>query len=315
MARLAVFGPGRRRGGPRSGALRPVACHALRSCLHRVACGDGRDPRPGRCVHWIGGCRVLRADAPLDRRALPGRCRTPRLDGALRAGALRRRSRAFLGRSRGGLAVRSFEHPSPARWLFAPLLTLAEAARGTVLTGFPWAFPGHALIDTPWLLLSAVTGAHGLDVAGGRDRRRFGPFAFLRPTRLADRRGGAGALFCPLRCPASPPRRRRPTRRSYADPTQRAAAPEMAAGHDPRLLAAGPGPDRARPDPELGAPDLVVWPETSLPVLLDRSDAARVQLGVASAGAPVLIGAQRVEGLPRATPSRWSMGAARCDRL
>jgi apolipoprotein N-acyltransferase len=33
-----------------------------------------------------------------------------------------------------------------------------------------------------------------------------------------------------------------------------------------------------------------------LPVLLDRSDAARVQLGVASAGAPVLIGAQRVEG-------------------
>jgi apolipoprotein N-acyltransferase len=50
------------------------------------------------------------------------------------------------------------------------------------------------------------------------------------------------------------------------------------------------------PDPELGAPDLVVWPETSLPVLLDRSDAARLQLSVASAGAPVLIGAQRVEG-------------------
>jgi apolipoprotein N-acyltransferase len=33
-----------------------------------------------------------------------------------------------------------------------------------------------------------------------------------------------------------------------------------------------------------------------LPVLLDRSDAARLQLSVASAGAPVLIGAQRVEG-------------------
>jgi apolipoprotein N-acyltransferase len=49
------------------------------------------------------------------------------------------------------------------------------------------------------------------------------------------------------------------------------------------------------PDPALGPPDLVVWPETSLPVLLERSDAARVQLTVASAGSPVLIGAQRVE--------------------
>src|SRR6056297_3703488 len=50
------------------------------------------------------------------------------------------------------------------------------------------------------------------------------------------------------------------------------------------------------PDPDLGPPDLIVWPETSLPVLLERSDAARVQLSVAAGGAPVLIGAQRVEG-------------------
>ncbi|MFW5654397.1 MAG: apolipoprotein N-acyltransferase, partial [Roseicyclus sp.] len=45
----------------------------------------------------------------------------------------------------------------------------------------------------------------------------------------------------------------------------------------------------------LGPPDLVIWPETSLPVLLERSDAARAQLSAAAGPAPVLIGAQRVE--------------------
>jgi apolipoprotein N-acyltransferase len=71
------------------------------------------------------------------------------------------------------------------------------------------------------------------------------------------------------------------------DPAERAAAPEMAAGHDPRLLATRARPDRGAPDPELGAPDLVIWPETSLPVLLDRSDASRVQLSVAAGDAPM----------------------------
>jgi apolipoprotein N-acyltransferase len=51
----------------------------------------------------------------------------------------------------------------------------------------------------------------------------------------------------------------------------------------------------AAPSDALGPPDLVIWPETSLPVLLGRSDAARAQLSAAAGTAPVLIGAQRVE--------------------
>ena len=41
-------------------------------------------------------------------------------------------------------------------------LGLAEMARGRLLTGFPWAQPGHALIDTPLLHWAAWLGAPGL---------------------------------------------------------------------------------------------------------------------------------------------------------
>jgi apolipoprotein N-acyltransferase len=67
----------------------------------------------------------------------------------------------------------------PRALAFAPLLTLFEAARGTVLTGFPWAFPGHALIDTPWLRCPHSPGAHGLTFWWPAIAVRFGPAAFL----------------------------------------------------------------------------------------------------------------------------------------
>jgi apolipoprotein N-acyltransferase len=48
--------------------------------------------------------------------------------------------------------------------------------------------------------------------------------------------------------------------------------------------------------PEGPPPALVVWPETTLPVLLERSDAARARIAAAAQGAQVLLGGQRFEG-------------------
>ncbi|MFN2310268.1 MAG: apolipoprotein N-acyltransferase, partial [Gammaproteobacteria bacterium] len=41
-------------------------------------------------------------------------------------------------------------------------LGLAELARGYLFTGFPWAQPGHVLIDTPFLHWASWLGAPGL---------------------------------------------------------------------------------------------------------------------------------------------------------
>jgi apolipoprotein N-acyltransferase len=193
-------------------------------------------------------------------------------------------------------SVRAARTPVLRALLFAPLLTLAEAARGTVLTGFPWAFPGHALIPSPWLMLSALTGAHGLTllVAG---IAAIWAVCLLAPRVWPMGVAALALLFSPFAMPqasAPPPQADAPVIRLIQPnaPQHLKWQPDMI----PVFWQRGRDLTARAPDPELGAPDLVVWPETSLPVLLDRSDAARLQLSVASAGAPVLIGAQRVEG-------------------
>jgi apolipoprotein N-acyltransferase len=105
--------------------------------------------------------------------------------------------------------VRLAKAPVARALAFAPLLTLFEAARGTVFTGFPWAFPGHALIDTPWLAVSAFAGAHGLTllVAGAGALWASMPDG---PAPLARRRGGPGGSVPAIR-PAFLARTRRRT--------------------------------------------------------------------------------------------------------
>jgi len=195
----------------------------------------------------------------------------------------------------GWLSARLVQAPILRALLFAPLLTLAEAVRGSIFTGFPWAFPGHALIDTPWLAASSVIGALGLTllvtgVAAVWAIWLIGPRAWPL----------AVAALAVLTVPFVWPERSIPESHPDAPivrliqpnaPQHLKWQPDMIPvfwqrGRD--LTAQAPG--------RFGPPDLVVWPETSLPVLLERSDAARVQLATASGGTPVLIGAQRVEG-------------------
>lgn len=47
-------------------------------------------------------------------------------------------------------------------WLFAPLWTLAEMARGTVLTGFPWMATGYAHVGGPLAGYAPVLGVAGV---------------------------------------------------------------------------------------------------------------------------------------------------------
>lgn len=193
--------------------------------------------------------------------------------------------------------VRLVQAPIARIALFAPLLTLAEAARSTVLTGFPWALPGHALIGTPWLVLSGWVGAHGMTLA-------VLAIGSLWAAALLDRRGAVfAALSLPvLFVPYALPQPQAPKAGPDA-PVVRIVQPN-APQHlkwrqdmIPVFWQRGRDLTAAQPHPDLGPPDLVIWPETSLPVVLGRSDAARVQLAQAAGEVPVMIGAQRFEGM------------------
>ena len=179
----------------------------------------------------------------------------------------------------------------------AGFLTLAEVARATVLTGFPWAHPGHILIGAPLLALSAWIGPHGLTALV------LGVAAGAAWTALSRRRtvafwAGAvalGALAATVLVPPAPlPAPDAPIVRLVQPnaPQHLKWREDMIPVFFDRALDLTSAP----PEDQGAAPALVVWPETALPVLLERSDAARARIAGAAGGAQVLLGGQRFEG-------------------
>jgi apolipoprotein N-acyltransferase len=181
--------------------------------------------------------------------------------------------------------------PGPARALaFSGLLILTEAARGRVLTGLPWAQPGHGLIATDALALSAIGGPLGLTLlvltVAGTSASLYlwrGPV----PSGLPLAAGLALGLI------------------PWMGPSPAPLAPML------RVVQIN-APQHLKWDPDMipvffarglsltateGTPDLVIWPETSLPTILSRSDEARAEIAAAAGGAEVLMGGQRYAGI------------------
>ncbi|MGP1355247.1 apolipoprotein N-acyltransferase [Roseicyclus sp.] len=193
-------------------------------------------------------------------------------------------------------AVRLAVSPLGRVALLAPLLTLAEVLRSTILTGFPWALPGHALIDTPWLFLGGVVGAHGMTLLV------LGLSALWAGVALRGRGVVVLGVSLPLLLvPYLLPCAEAPAAGTGA-PVVRLVqpnAPQHLKWREdmiPVFWQRGRDLTAAAADPDLGPPALVIWPETSLPVILERSDVARLQLSQAAGGAQVMIGVQRYEG-------------------
>lgn len=197
----------------------------------------------------------------------------------------------------GWLAARLCQPGGARIWALAGGLTLAEVLRATVFTGFPWAHPGHALIASDWLALSPFLGAHGLTA--------LVLFNAAGAAHLATRYGvGWGALpllavigpgFAPLLPPSPQITGDAPVVRLVQPnaPQHLKWRPDMI----PIFFDRGLDLTAAPPDPSLGPPDLVIWPETSLPDILGRSDVVRAEISDAAGAAVVLVGAQRYEGI------------------
>jgi apolipoprotein N-acyltransferase len=170
----------------------------------------------------------------------------------------------------------------------AGALAAAELARGYVLTGFPWAMIGHVWIDTPVAQVAALAGPSGLTLlttVSAALPLMLGGAGVAAGLALL----GAAAVFGFLRLSAPDPADR---------PVMLRLVQPNAAQEDKW------DPDRARMffqrqlDYTAAAPrpDLVIWPETAVPWLLDQSPELAPIIAEAAGGATVVLGVQRSEG-------------------
>jgi len=201
----------------------------------------------------------------------------------------------------GGLAIFWGVAAALARWLapsswamalaWAGCLTLAELARSYVLTGFPWGLIGHVWVGWAPMQLAAWVGPNGLTFLTvllvslgltGWQRQRIMALVVAVP-------------FAVL----------------YGLAMWQAALPVPAAAERPILRLVQPNaaqhlkwhPDHVmeffqRQVDYTGAAakmplDLIIWPETAIPFLLNRAEGALARVTQAAGGVPVVLGIQR----------------------
>lgn len=175
---------------------------------------------------------------------------------------------------------------------FAAALAAAEMLRGHVLTGFPWALPGHVWLDSPVAQLAALFGGYGLTlatllVAAGLSTLR--PLPAL--AGVAAVAAGFGFGLWRLSLPEPPP----------PGPVIRLVQPNADQGlkwdADSAQLFFNRLLDNTAAPPPAGQPRpaLVIWPETALPYLMEPDSMLPVLIADAGQGSPVMIGYQRSE--------------------
>lgn len=183
-----------------------------------------------------------------------------------------------------------------ARALLLPVaLALAEMARGWLFTGFAWASPAYVWSETPVYQALAWVGPYGLALLTALAASLLAmALRLARPALALAPLAGLGALA------VLGAAREIPAPDGDA-PVIRLVQPN-AAQHlkwDPAWLAEflrrGIESTGAPPGP-LGAPALVVWPETAVPYLLHDAGPVLEAVAREAGGAPAALGVQRREG-------------------
>ncbi|MBX3567406.1 MAG: apolipoprotein N-acyltransferase [Rhizobiaceae bacterium] len=178
---------------------------------------------------------------------------------------------------------------------------LAEWLRETVLTGFPWNAVGYAAMPMPILMQSAsVVGLTGMNV--------LAVFVFAAPALLGRegvRRTGIllAALLCLLHVGFGYWRLSQPEVESSKSLSVRIVQPSVAMdakwdrAEEDRIFSELMDMTAAPPAAGQPKPQLIIWPETSVPFLFtERPDALAAIGALLTDGQMLLAGAVRAEG-------------------
>lgn len=187
---------------------------------------------------------------------------------------------------------------SPGRRAIALAIALAGAdlLRGYAFTGFPWALIGHVWIGTPLMQAAAFTGPVGLTL--------ITTLAAALPAMAQGLRNRVGLAVLSAAALAL----------IWGAGMARLASPDPAAARDIRVRLIQPNAaqalkwrddmwrfflDRQMAQTALPADrplDLIVWPETAVPYLLDDAGPLFAEITAIAGGVPVAAGIQRAEG-------------------
>lgn len=184
--------------------------------------------------------------------------------------------------------------PWAAALAWSVTLALAELVRSYLLTGFPWALIGHVWIGWAPMQLAAWVGPHGLTLltllaaslglAAWRVRKPLVAAVLLPCAALY------GAGLWQAAQPVPEPGRIVPVLR-LVQPN----APQHLKWHPDHALTFFERQLDYTATPGTPRPSLIIWPETSVPTLLDRAGPAFERITAAADGVPVVLGIQRLE--------------------
>ncbi len=192
------------------------------------------------------------------------------------------------------VARRTRGRPIGQALVLAVALSLAEFGRGYLLTGFPWAGVAQVWVNTPAAQLLSLIGPFGLGALTLLAMLPLG--ASLASARKLGQIWPSAVLTAAIALMATAYASTRPT--------------VEVSGHTVRLIQPN-APQHQKWDPEFAPlffarqveftaaqprPDLIVWPETSVPAWLNSADPYLNAITTAADGTPVVLGIQRADG-------------------